>query len=98
MIPIYSTTVLYDTQAQLHMPNTFGVTPLQSSSTRKIDWYSKHWENKLQALSKTVVYNAVHTRNLYHCVCYEPRNGLLGKVFLLIPFFITNKVQSLKKN
>ena len=40
---------------QLHMPNTLGVTTLQSSNNRKIDLYSKYRENKLQALTKTVV-------------------------------------------
>ena len=40
--------------------------PLQSSNTRKIDLYSKHWKNKLQALAKTVLifkYNTVQTQN-----------------------------------
>ena len=40
---------------QLNMPNAFGVTLQQSSYTRKINLYSKHWENKSQALTKTVV-------------------------------------------
>ena len=40
---------------QLHMPITLGVTALQSHNNRKIDLYSKHRENKLQVLTKTVV-------------------------------------------
>ena len=34
------------------MPTTFGVTALQSSNNRKIDLYSKYWENTLHALTK----------------------------------------------
>ena len=55
------------------MPNAFGVKPLQSSNTRKIDLYSKHLENKLQVLTKAVVtfeQNAVQTQNLYRLACY----------------------------
>ena len=58
-------------QVQLHTSNTFGVTALQSSNT---DFYSKHWENKLQVLTKTVVtfeYSAVLTWNLHYHVCHE---------------------------
>jgi len=40
---------------QLHILKTDEVTALQSSSNRKIDLYNKHWENKLQAFSKTDV-------------------------------------------
>ena len=40
---------------QLHILKCFEVTALQSSSNRKIDLYSKYWENKLQALTKTDV-------------------------------------------
>ena len=40
---------------QLHMLLTLGVTALQSSNNRKIDLYSRYRENKLQALTKTVV-------------------------------------------
>ena len=37
------------------MEKTLGVTVPQSSNNRKIDLYSEYWENKLQALTKTVV-------------------------------------------
>ena len=37
------------------LPTTFQVTALQSSSNRKIDLYSKYWENMLQLLTKTIV-------------------------------------------
>ena len=40
---------------QLYILKAFEVTALQSSSNRKIDLYSKHRENKLQALTKTDV-------------------------------------------
>ena len=40
---------------QLHFLKAFEVTALQSSSNKKIDLYSKHRENKLQALPKTDV-------------------------------------------
>ena len=56
------------------MPTTFGVTALQSSSNRKIDLYSKYWENILQLLTKTIVTykrNAVQSCNLRHRVRHE---------------------------
>ena len=56
------------------MPTTFGVTALQSSSNRKIDLYSKYWENKLQVLTKTTVTykcNAVQSCNFHHHVRHE---------------------------
>ena len=52
--------------------------------------------NKLQALIKAgVIYkwSNVQTRNLYHRVCHELRNGLLGKFFLLLLCITTNKVE-----
>ena len=42
---------------QPDMPITFQGMALQSSNSKMIDLYSKHWENKLQALTKTLVYN-----------------------------------------
>ena len=74
------------------IPTTFGVTALQSSSNRKIDLYSKYWENKLQVLTKTTVtykHNAVQSCNLYHCVRHEWGSPLHGELFLLLPFFTT---------
>ena len=56
------------------MPTTFGVTALQSSSNRKIDLYSKYWENIIQLLTKTIVTykrNAVQSCNLRHRVRHE---------------------------
>ena len=76
--------------------NAFEVTVLQSTSNRKIDLYGKYRENKLQALTKTDVtyeWSEVQTRNLDYRVCYELRNGLLGKLFLLLPFITANKVK-----
>ena len=40
---------------QFHMPIDLGGAALQSSNNRKIDLYSKYSENKLHALTKTVV-------------------------------------------
>ena len=37
---------------QPDMPITLGVIALTSGNSKKIDFYSKHWENKLQALTK----------------------------------------------
>ena len=59
---------------QPHMATTFGVTAIQSSNNRKIDLYSKYWESKLHALTKTAVtykYNAVQSCNLHHCIFHE---------------------------
>ena len=67
-----------------------------SSSNRKIDFYSKYRENKLQTLTKTNVtyeWSEVRNRNLHHRVCHELRNVLLGKLFLLLPFITANKVE-----
>ena len=71
---------------QLRTLKAFEVTALQSSSNRKIDLYSKHRENKLQALPKmdvTYEWSEVGTRILHHHICHELRNGLLDKLFLL---------------
>ena len=76
------------------MAKTLGVTALQSSNTRKIDLYSKHWENKSQALTKTVISfdcKTVQAQNLHHCVCHKLRNGLLDNLFVLLPSFIANQ-------
>ena len=35
----------------------------------------------------------VQTPNLFHRVFHELRNGLLGKLFFLLPFITTNKVK-----
>jgi len=81
---------------QLHILKAFEVTALQSNSNRKIDLYSKHKENKLQVLPKTVVtykWSEVGTQILHHNVFHELRNGLLGKLFLLLPCITTNKVK-----
>jgi len=81
---------------QLCILKAFEVTALQSSSNRKIDLYSKYWENKLQALPKmdvTYKWSKVRTRILHHHACHELRNGLLGKLFLLLSFITTNNVK-----
>ena len=47
----------------------------------------KYRENKLQALTKTDVtykWSDVQTQSLYHRVCHELCNGLLGKLFFLL--------------
>ena len=81
---------------RLHTLKSFEVTALQSSSNRKIDLYSKHRENKLQALTKTDLtyeWSNAQTWNLYYCVCHEPTNRLLGKLFLLLPFITATNVK-----
>ena len=58
--------------------------------------YSKHRENKLLALTKVgVTYerNDVQTLNLHHCGHHELKNRLLGKLFNLLPYITTNKVE-----
>ena len=72
------------------------ITALKCSSYRKINLYSKHGENKLQELTKTYVtyeWSAVQTQNLHHCVHCELRNGLLSKLFLLLPCIATKQVE-----
>ena len=81
---------------QLCILEAFEVTALQRNSNRKIDLYSKHRENKLQALPKTDVickWSEVRTRILYHHVRHELRNRSLGKLFLLLSCITTNKVE-----
>ena len=71
---------------QLPILKAFEVTFLQNSSNRKINLYSR--QNKLQALTKMDVthkWSKVWTQNLHHRVCHELRNGLLGKLFFLLP-------------
>ena len=67
---------------QLHVLKLLKLQPYKVAAIRiKIDLYSKYWENKLQALTKTDVtykWNDAQTQNLHHCVCHELRNGLLG--------------------
>ena len=60
----------------------------QSSNIRKINLYTKHWENKFQVFTKSAIIFGYNARNLSHCVHHELRNGLLGKLFPLPTFFI----------
>ena len=79
----------------------FEVTVLQSSSNRKIDSYSKYGENTLQTLTKTDVtykWSEVWTQNLHYCICNELKNGLLGKLFLLLPSSPQTKLKYIKKH
>ena len=81
---------------QPHILKAFKVTALQSNSNRKIDLYSKHRENKLQSLPKTDAtykWSEVGTRILHHHVRHKLRNGLLGKLFLLLSCITTNKFE-----
>ena len=81
---------------QLHILKAFEVTALQSNSNRKIDLYSKHRENKLQALTKTDVtykWSEVGTRILHHHIRHELRNRLLGKLFVVLSCITTKKVE-----
>ena len=81
---------------QLCILKAFEVTALQTSSNRKIYLYSKYRENKLQALTKmdvTYEWSDAQTLNMHHRVRCELRNGLLGKLFLLLPCITPNKVE-----
>ena len=81
---------------QLRILKSFEVTALQNSSNRKIDLYSKYWENKLQVLTKTDVtyeWSDSQTQNLHHCVSHELRNGLLGKLFFVLLCITTDKAE-----
>ena len=83
---------------QLRILKAFEVTALQSNSNREIDLYSKHRENKLQALLKTDLtykWSELGNRILRHHICHELRNGLLGKLFLLLS---QAKSKSMKKH
>jgi len=76
------------------MPITLGAMVLQSSNNKKIDLNSKHWENKLQALTKAdVTYERKVTQscNLYHRVCHEQGNLLLGKFSPVSPSFTMHR-------
>ena len=87
---------------QLHIPRIFKVTTLQDSSNRKIDLYSKYQENKLPVLIKTDVtykWSDVQTQSLHHHVCHELRNGLPGKLILLLYSALPQtKSKSMKKH
>ena len=53
---------------QPDMPITMA---LQSSNSKMIDLYCKHWENKSQALKKTLImyaWNVTQNCNLHHRV------------------------------
>ena len=41
----------------------------------------------------TYEWSDAQTQNLYHCVCHELRNGLLGKLFFLLLCITINKVE-----
>ena len=77
------------TKFQLRTLKAFKVTALQSSSNRKIDLYSKHRENKLQALTKTDVtyeWNDAQTQNLHHCVHHELNELWLSRELTAITY------------
>jgi len=71
---------------QPDIPITFGGMVLQSSNSKKINLYSKQWENKLQALTKVdVTYerNVTQSCNLHHRVSHEKGYLLLGSSFTM---------------
>ena len=83
------------------MPTTFGVTTLQSSNNRKIDLYSKYWENILQAITKMAVTykrNAVQSCNLHHHVRHEYGSPLLGKFSFYHLSLLHTETKSVKKD
>ena len=74
--------------------------PYKGSNNRKIDMYSKYRENKLQALTKTVVtYQQIEVRsyNFHHRVRHE-WESISGYVFPLITLFTAYKNEFVKKN
>ena len=81
---------------QLRILKAFEVIALQSNSSRKINLYSKHRENKLQALPKmnvTYKWSEVGTRIFHHHICHELRNRLLGRLFLSLSCITTSKAK-----
>ena len=86
---------------QLYILKAFEVTALQSYSNRKIDLYSKHRENKLQALPKmdvTYKWSEIGTRILHHHVCHELRNRVLVSYSFYCPASPLTKLKSVKKH
>ena len=72
---------------------SWSYSPTKVAVTERSDLYSKH---KLQVPTKsdaTYKWSNAQTWNLYHYVCHELRNGLLGKLFLLLVFTTTNKIE-----
>ena len=80
------------------MPITLGVTALQGRNNRKIDLYSKYRENKLQALTKTVV--TYRGRVKLFTIMFAMNRGINYWVsFSFIrPFSLHTKAKILKKN
>ena len=74
---------------QLRILKAHEVTALQSN--RKIDLYSKH--RKINYRRFLYNWSEVGTQILHHHVRHELRNGLLGKLFLLLPCINANKVE-----
>jgi len=70
---------------QTDMPIILGVMALQSGNNKKMDLYSKHWENKLQTLTKmdiTYEWNVTWSCNLHDPVRHEQaRVSILGTFF-----------------
>jgi len=67
---------------------------LQNGNNKKIDLYSKYWENKLQALIKTDItyeWNVTQSFNLHYRICHEEGNLLLGKFFSVTPSFTMHR-------
>ena len=78
-----------------------GVTALQSSNNRKIDLYSKYRENKLHALTKTVLtyqWIMVRSSTFHHRVRHELGNQLLVSLFFTRPSSLHTKAKFVKKN
>jgi len=72
------------------MSITLGVMALQSSNNKKIDLYRKHWENKLQVLTKmgkTYEWNVTQSCNLHYRVSHEQGHLLLDTFFPVLPSF-----------
>ena len=81
---------------QLCILKAFKLQPYKVAETERLICTVSIEKNKLQVFPKTYVtygWNGLQTRILHDCVCHELKNGFLGKLFLLLSFITTNKVE-----
>jgi len=83
---------------QLHIPITLGVTALWSSSNRKINLYSRYWENKLQALTKTMV--TYEQKDVLSYIMFTMNRGIKYWVSFSVYHYssLQTKAKSIRKN
>ena len=86
---------------QVSASYTFWVTALQSSNTRKIDLYSKHWENKSEALTKTAEHLNTKLYRLKICIIVFASNIEMDYLVTYSFYHLSSsqtKPKSIKKN